>query len=197
LNGGALIQLKPADTATAENCGFCHALLHEAHQHLIQAEQRRIECACDACAVLFTGDGQTRYRRIPRDIRFLQSFCLEDGQWEAMAIPIGIAFFFRKSTDGKVAAIYPSPAVAVESQLNLDSWNPVETANPELRKLRPDVEGLLVCRMRSRREHFLIPIDECFKLIGLVRIHWRGFSGGARVWEEVQHFLDALKNRAR
>jgi hypothetical protein len=42
-----------------------------------------------------------------------------------------------------------------------------------------------------------VPIDECYKLVGLIRAHWRGLSGGTEVWREIQSFFSALKKRAQ
>jgi hypothetical protein len=60
-----------------------------------------------------------------------------------------------------------------------------------------DVEALLVNRVRGAREHFLVPIDECYRLIGLIRTHWRGLSGGREVWEELARFFEQLRERSR
>jgi hypothetical protein len=46
-------------------------------------------------------------------------------------------------------------------------------------------------------EYYLVPIDECYKLVGLIRAHWRGLSGGTDVWREIQSFFSALKKRAQ
>ncbi len=43
-----------------------------------------------------------------------------------------------------------------------------------LAELEPDVEALLVNRMNGERAYYRTPIDECFKLVGLIRAHWRG-----------------------
>ena len=99
-------------------------------------------------------------------------------------IPIGIAFFVRQSVaEGatRLAAYYPSPAGPVESLLSLDAWQPA------LDRLEPDTEALLV--NRAARESFVLPIDECYRLVGLMRTHWKGLSGGAEVWREMQLFF--------
>ena len=69
-------------------------------------------------------------------------------------------------------------------------------ANPELNTLEPDVEALLVNRVGATREYFIVPIDLCFKLVGLIRLHWRGLSGGAAVWGEIAHYFDDLRRKA-
>ena len=65
-------------------------------------------------------------------------------------------------------------------------------ANPVLESLEPDVEALLVNRVGHAREasaaeYYIAPIDACYQLVGLIRVHWRGLSGGdgslARDWQ--------------
>jgi hypothetical protein len=95
----------------------------------------------------------------------------------------------------RVTALYPSPAGPVESQLTFEVWEDIARENPELRAMEPDVEGLLVYRVGTAREHYIIPVDECFKLVGIIRLHWKGFSGGMEVWREIGKFLETLKQR--
>ena len=45
-------------------------------------------------------------------------------------------------------------------------------------------------------EYYLAPIDQCYRLVGLIRAHWRGLSGGTEVWREIAQFFDELKARA-
>jgi Family of unknown function (DUF5947) len=182
-------------TAPAEACDFCHAPLAGGHQHLLESVTRRLECVCDACAILFNGQGQ-KYLRVPRTIRSLPDFRMTNAQWDALMIPIGIAFLIRNRARGRVMALYPSPAGPVESLLSLDAWQDIEQDNHELRSMESDVEGLLAYRIGSAREHFIIPIDECFKLIGLIRLKWKGFSGGMEMWKEIGKFLETLKERS-
>lgn len=184
-----------ASTAPAEACEFCHAALTESHQHLLDPALQKLECVCDACAILFGGT-QQKYRRVPRRVRFLPEFQLTDAQWDGLAIPIGIAFLFHRSALSRTVALYPSPAGPVESLLALETWEDIVRDNPDLKKMETDVEGLLVYRVGTAREHYLIPIDECFKLIGLIRLKWKGFSGGLIVWQEIGKFLDDLKQRS-
>jgi hypothetical protein len=98
-------------------------------------------------------------------------------------------------------ALYPSPAGATESLLALDAWEEIVAENPVLNSIEADVEALLVNRMAQARssavpEFYLLPIDECFKLVGLIRTHWRGLSGGTEVWQEIGRFFAALKTHA-
>lgn len=182
--------------AAVERCEMCSLELGAGHQHLVEPNTRQIVCSCDACAILFSNQGETKYKRVPRRVRYLADFRLTDSQWDALMIPIGLAFFFRSTPDRKTLALYPSPAGPTESLLTLDSWSEIVEQNPALKNLEPDTEALLVNRVRGAREHFVVPVDECYKLVGLIRSNWRGLSGGSEVWEEIGRFFDTLKRRA-
>jgi uncharacterized protein DUF5947 len=185
-----------------ERCDFCGAELDELHQHLIEPERRRLVCVCGACAVLFGSQGETAYLRVPRRIRYLPDFRMTDAQWEGLLIPIQLAFFFHSSRAGRVVALYPSPAGPIESSLDLLMWDEIAQDNPALKRMSPDVEGLLVNRSGGAwggpgsHEYFLAPVDECFKLAGLIRSNWRGLSGGEEAWKEIRRFFADLKARA-
>jgi hypothetical protein len=184
-----------------EQCEMCSAELRTEHPHLIDLTQRRMHCACDACAMLFSGRAGTKYRRVPRDIRLLSNFQISDAEWDSLLIPINLAFFFQNSVDSRVSALYPSPAGATESLLPLEAWTSIVQSNPILNKMEPDVEAFLVNRVGLARrvsaaEYYIVPIDACYKLVGLIRIHWRGLSGGTEVWKEIGDFFTQLRTRA-
>ena len=63
--------------------------------------------------------------------------------------------------------------------------------------MQADVEALLVNRVGSTRDYFLVPVDECYRLVGLIRLHWHGLSGGSLVWGEISSFFDSLRRRAQ
>jgi Family of unknown function (DUF5947) len=185
-----------------EQCEMCSVELRSEHAHLIELTQRRLHCACDACAMLFSGQAGTKYKRVPRDIRLLADFQLTDAEWDGLLIPINLAFFFQNSIDSRVSALYPSPAGATESLLPLEAWSSIVQANPALNQLEADVEALLVNRVGQARgtaaaEYYIVPIDACYKLVGLIRIHWRGLSGGTEVWQEIGNFFTDLRHKAK
>jgi hypothetical protein len=180
---------------TTERCEMCSAELAPLHSHLLELQRREILCACEPCALLFCGQTGTKYLRIPRRICLLSNFQMTDMEWEALMIPINLAFFYHDSASAKVIAMYPSPAGATESLLSLEAWEEIHAHNRSLQTMETDVEALLVNRVSAEAEYFIVPIDECFRLVGIIRIHWKGLSGGVDVWRHIQQFFTGLHSR--
>lgn len=176
----------------AERCELCAAPLDEHHQHLLELDQRRVTCSCDACAILFSGNTRQRYHRVPRDVYRLQNFVMDDHLWDSLLIPINLAYFVHNSVEGRVVAQYPSPGGAMESSLDLEYWSAILERNPVLNKFEPDVEALLVNRITSEPRYYRAPIDQCFRLVGVIRTNWHGLSGGSHVWQEIDRFFREL-----
>jgi hypothetical protein len=179
-----------------EQCDLCSQAIPPDHRHLLDPATRQLLCACDACALLFSAQADTKYRRVPDRSRFLGDFRMADATWDDLLIPVGMAFFFYSSAEGRVMAFYPSPAGPTESLLTLEAWEEVVRDNPVLKEMEPDVEALLVNRLKGAQEYYLTPIDKCYELVGLIRSNWRGLSGGSEVWKEIQDFFDRLKARS-
>jgi hypothetical protein len=92
--------------------------------------------------------------------------------------------------------MYPSPAGATESLLPLENWRELVEANPPLSRMVPDVEALLVNRLGDAREYYVAPIDACYELAGIVRLHWRGLTGGEKVRQELEGFFGRMRGLA-
>jgi hypothetical protein len=186
---------------TRERCDLCGAGLHSEHQHLFEPVARKLICSCNACAVLFHAHGETKYKRVPSRIRGIQDFQLTCMQWDDLMIPIGMAFFVKSSVEHRILAFYPSPAGPTESMPSLVAWDEIVQQNPVLKEMEPDVEALLANRLEHARagnggEYYLVPIDKCYHLVGLIRSQWRGLSGGPDVWQQIGAFFEKLRTRA-
>jgi hypothetical protein len=186
-----------------ERCELCAALIPDEHGHVVDLESRALMCACRPCYLVFApqGAGGTRFRAVPDRYVSFPDFALSPTQWDALQIPVGVAFFFMNSSLDHVAAFYPSPAGATESLLSLDSWCEIVAANPDLGTLQPDVEAFLV-RSADRRsgtaqaECYLVPIDVCYELVGQLRRLWKGFDGGTEAHAALDAFFDRVLERA-
>ena len=179
-----------------ESCELCSAAIGPTHPHLVEPQSQKVVCSCDACAILFSSQQGVKYCPVPRRIECWTDFRLDDARWEELYLPINLAFFFHSTAAGRVVAVYPSPAGATQSLLSLESWQSLVADNPVLGELEPDVEALLVNRVSPRRDYYRVPIDECYKLVGLIRTHWRGLSGGSQVWGNIAQFFQELEERS-
>jgi Family of unknown function (DUF5947) len=182
---------RPAD----ERCELCALPLESRHAHLLEPTERRILCSCEPCAILFQ-DGSGRYRRVPRDVFVLGGFEMPELVWESLSIPINLAFFFYSSASHKIVACYPSPGGAIEALLELSAWHEIAAVHRRLQHIPPDVEAFLVNRLATPPEYYVVPIDRCYELAGLVRKHWKGFNGGDEVWREIKAFFATLRAEA-
>jgi hypothetical protein len=180
--------------APEEQCDLCAEPIAPEHRHLLDLESRRLLCACRACSILFdrSGAGGGHYRLVPDRVRGLETVELDDAAWQSFGIPVDMAFFFHSSAAGRVVAFYPSPLGATESLLDVEALEGVAVFG----ELEPDVEALLVNRTRGRREYWIVPVDRCYELVGIVRTHWRGFTGGDELWGALDEFFDRLRKEA-
>jgi hypothetical protein len=197
--GGAATASPPAPARLAApsehgTCELCPIGISEEHKHLIHLEERRIVCVCGTCWSLRSGDAE--FRPVGSRRVWLDGVRISDEQWAAFQIPIGLAFFMISSVTGSVIALYPSPAGATESELEIGTWRELRTDNPVLMSLEPDAEALIVNRISDPPEHAIAPIDECYRLVGMIKMDWDGISGGAGVERAIESFFRELRERA-
>lgn len=191
---------KPKQVLPGERCEFCGVDIPDEHRHVANVEARSVMCSCTPCYYVFSPEGAARgkYRAIPEEYLLARDFELSQGQWDDLQIPVNLAFFFQNSQLGQTVAFYPSPAGATESLLPLETWAEVVRSNPFIEGLAADVEALLLYRRRDgRTECYLVPIDACYRLVGLIKIHWKGFDGGQEAWEQIERFFGNVRARAR
>jgi Family of unknown function (DUF5947) len=187
----------PRQPVEDELCELCGVAVPPEHRHVLDLEKRDLLCACRACSVLFDGQaaGGGHYKLVPDRRLALDDFRLDQETWERLSIPVDMAFFFRSTGEQRVMAYYPSPAGPIESLLGLEAWGAVEAANPVLAEMAEDVEALLVNRAKGARRQWIVPIEDCYALVGLIRTHWRGFTGGEEAWQQIDRFFRELDAR--
>ncbi|MFG2292314.1 DUF5947 family protein [Streptomyces sp. NPDC048603] len=186
-----------------ERCELCGTeVAGDGHRHLVEVERRTLVCACPACAMLFDRPEAAtgRFRAVPD--RYLSDpvHRLDESAWDALQIPVGVAFFFRNAALDRLVALYPSPAGATESELDPGLWQSVLEATPLAAMLRPDVEALLLHRdpaAGGRTGCHLVPIDVCYRLVGRMRLLWQGFDGGSEARAALREFFAEVERRAR
>jgi len=188
-------QKQPSARPAAEHCELCATPLATKHHHLVDLSRQTLLCTCDACAILFADGGARhgRYQLVPQHHLVLPDFKMTDELWDELMIPVNMVYIFRSTPAKCVIAFYPSPGRAMQSLLSLENWSILVTDNPILNELKPDVEALLINRIRERREYYIVPIDTCYQLVGLIRSRWKGLSGGEAVWQAIEEFFANIR----
>ncbi len=69
-------------------------------------------------------------------------------------------------------------------------------ANPVLDRLESDAEALVINRLADPPQYAIAPIDQCYRLVGMIKSRWEGISGGRAIESAVAEFFDELHDRA-
>jgi Family of unknown function (DUF5947) len=185
--------------ADVERCGLCGDPVGGRHRHVLDGRDgpsgsgAPMLCVCLPCAMLFERDGAggRHYQLVPdRRIRVTEVVT------GPLRVPVGLAFFVKQD-DASAVAHYPSPLGTTRNDIGAESWAAVAAGSAALCGMRPHVEALLVWTRAAgdRTEQWILGIDECYRLAGVVRRHWTGMSGGTAVWREVAGFFEELNRR--
>ena len=193
---------EPAEPAAApqpvvERCELCGTPVEPRHGHVVDVENRALKCTCRACYLLFVPReaGGGRFRAVPERYLHDPGRPLSTSDWERLGVPVGSAFFLR--SEAGLAGFYPSPAGATECLLDLDAWAELAAGRPLLSAAQPEVEAILIRAGDDGVECFLVPIDACYQLVGIVRMYWKGFDGGSEAREHIDGFFADIAAQAR
>ena len=196
MSTGALeraVRRSAAPAGPVERCDLCSLVVPERHRHVLDEQRGELLCTCRACTLLFQRDaaGRGHYRLVPET-----RLRLADLTPKELGVPVGLAFFVVQG-DGNVVANYPSPMGATQWEVEPDLWAGLQQRCPELAAMTPGVQALLLDTARGADEHWLVPIDDCYRLVALIRREWRGLSGGSTVWPAIRRFFDQLAEPRR
>jgi hypothetical protein len=172
----------------ALGCNLCGAEIapDPEHRHLLETASDRVLCACAACAALFGEDALGRYRALPRDVRALREVSLSEADWQALGVPIRLAFFVRddeRAAGGR--AVYPSAAGPVSTSLAPEAFALLESRGAPVSMLLPRVEALLVHSSLAGVRAYRVPVDAGYRLVGLLRSASNGGSALERFFGEL------------
>lgn len=179
-----------------ERCELCRAPIAPAHGHVADLQQRKLCCACGPCSLLFVRPeaGANRYRTVPTRVTPLD-LQLDEESWATLGIPVRLAFVFFQSSLGRWVALYPSPAGAIEAEVEEEAWR----ARLGGQQLEPDVEAVLIHGGRSGGPFraYVVPIDVCYDLVARIRSTWQGFDGGPAARRAIDELFAELAKRGR
>jgi uncharacterized protein DUF5947 len=178
-------------TAEAERCDMCNVAIPGRHRHVLDVPSAELLCTCQPCTLLFEREaaGRGHYRLVPDHRQRLGELDPHE-----LGVPVGLVFFV-KQRDGSVVAHYPSPVGVTRWDIDAAMWRGLEERWDAVRDMAAGVQALLVNTVRGAREQWVVPIDDCYRLVALVRREWVGLSGGSTVWPQVQRFFDGLGSR--
>jgi len=149
--------------AEGDRCDLCAEPLASDHEHLFAPRERALACVCAGCALIQIA----RYRRVPK--RFTPVAIDSRALLAMLGVPVGVAAILVHE-DGRKVVTYPGPAGLVEAALDEEL--------ADMPPLEPEVEAL-VCSSLAGGGAWIAGIDIVFELIGELRRHWRGLTGGA------------------
>ena len=176
-----------------ERCDLCGLAVPAGHRHVVDLQQADLLCACRACALLFTREaaGRGHYRLVPETRSRLSGLSPKE-----LGVPVGLVFLVRHA-DGTVTANYPSPMGATRHDIDPALWTALQQRCPELADMAAEVQAVLLHTARGAEDHWLVPIDDCYRLVALIRQEWRVLSGGGTVWPAIREFFARLAQPRR
>jgi hypothetical protein len=187
----ALRRFAGGRTADRQRCELCGIEIGERHEHVVEPGGGGVRCACIACGGRFAGaDG--RILRVVTGARRVD-LALDDAEWRGLGLPVAVAFF-RRSASGAVSAHFPGPAGTTAAPLDAGAWTALSARHPELPAIEPEVEALLVSRLEGAAGAYLVSIDLCYRLAGILRARWRGIAGGEEAHAAIAAFFAELED---
>ncbi|MBB2941033.1 hypothetical protein FB565_000737 [Actinoplanes lutulentus] len=169
----------------APRCGVCATRTSTGGLHLVDLAQRSLVRGCADC---HQNPGELRpvpdrYLELPGEVTAQET-------WDDLHVPAGLAFVWR--ADDRLLVCGPAPDRAVEHDLPVTVWERMIKRHPAFATLRPGVEALIIRRAGA----FLVPIDACYELAGLLRTSWRGFDGARDTRGSLTMFFAKLSANA-
>jgi hypothetical protein len=193
----ALRRFARAPGPDAERCEVCAQPLAERHAHLYDPRRRRLCCACEGCAP-GAGRASSPWKRVPTRVLALRGLSIPTSLWRALGVHVELAFLRRVGADSavEVLASYPSAAGPTETRVEFVVWQQVLARHSALPELLPDVEALLANRLNGAESYYLAPIDECYRLVGLLRSQPFGRGAEPMLRPALAGFFRELSARA-
>jgi hypothetical protein len=165
-------RLRPSQAHS--KCSLCARPIEEKHDHLYSPAKREIACACFECALIVPSSDHAAFRKVPTGV---QRIAVRDvaGWLDRLNVPVGVAALIP-SDGGGARLAYPGPAGLVESTVDPALWRALCDDVPVAGQLAPEVEALVWSGLTH--DVLRTGIDVVFRLVGELRTHWRGITGG-------------------
>ena len=179
---------------------MCGETARRAARHVVDIESGRSSAPAGPaiCSSLSEAAAGGKYRSVPERVRHDPDHAAGRRGLGRAADP-GRRWRSSSSTPRSAGWWRATRAPPGRPSANL-TWRPGTGWSPATRCLAamtPDVEAVFVDRSEHGDEVFLVPIDDCYALVGELRRRWQGFDGGAEAHAALAAFLAGLRGRAR
>lgn len=173
-------------------------LAGEEQRHLLDLIHHTFLSICNGCALAFgpRGANAGTYRLVPTRHLALLDF---QGTNELGTGPERwgkVAYLLRSSEAGRILILSLDPAGVRESTFDLECWRTLLKANPLLDSLEPDVEALLINRSAQPPSSYIVPIDTCSRLLGLLSRCQQNQKREQEIWEAIEAFFAEIQAEA-
>jgi hypothetical protein len=188
---GALLALRrfTAEKKPAESrCDLCSGVLGDRHEHLLSPADRRLICACKACAFLFPGGVGARYQSVITRVEAMPTVHFDESDWGELGVPVRFVFLCASRFHARVFATYPNPGGATEAQVREHAWQHLVDRYPAIAEIEPDVEGLLIDGLAPDGGAYRVSMDVFHGVVG--RLRNQGGSPRA-AWHAVKAQLES------
>lgn len=155
--------------ARAERCDFCNAAIGGFHPHLFEPRDRRLSCACPACATLFPSSADTKYRRVASRAERLEGVDLTEDDWQSLGIPVGLSYVTRSLVHDAVFAVHPNRGGATETRVSVAAWGGLVSKHPKLGRVAPELEGVLLSSIGRASFAAVLSVDLFHAFVGQLR----------------------------
>ena len=153
-----------------------------------------ILCTCESCLALRGGDAELR----PTGTR---TVWLETSSSPTRSGPRSTSRSASRSSSTRAPRAASSPSTRARPARPSPSsppeaWRDLRTANPVLMSLESDAEALIVNRIADPPQYAIAPIDECYRLVGLIKVELGRDLGRRGPERAIAAFFAELRERA-
>ena len=173
------------------DCDLCGTSMPEDHRHLLELEERRIVCVCESCWALRSGEAQ--YCPPARGSSCSTTSTCPTSCGRGCASRSAWPSSFARTTASWRSTRAPPARPSPSSEL--EAWDELVGRNGVVGDIERDSEALVVDKLNDGIQAAIVPTDEAYRMVGLVKANWQGISGGQGVPAAVAGFFDELRAR--
>ena len=167
------------------------------HSHLVEPASRQLVCSCDACSILFSGQQSRAISTGSQRRRVLAGLPTDRCPMGRSTSTDQPGLFHDKHAGRPRARLLPESGRGHRIAPGARGLARLGGGEPDPRPTRAGCRSTPGQSDEQGSRVLPRPIDECYKLVGLIRANWRGLSGGSGSLGGSGQFFTRLKKRSR